>query len=173
MALSIPTITLNDGRAMPLLGLGTYKSTEKEAEKAIVTAAKYGRLIDTASSYKNEDSIGRGIRASGIPRENFFITTKVWNTAQRVGDITGQCRAATRRRGAHSRKSANPGVQNRSASATSKSRTLPPSLNFPASSRPSTRSNVIRSGTGNRSSLSAVHMESPFKRMRRSQEVFI
>lgn len=61
MALSIPTITLNDGRAMPLLGLGTYKSTEKEAEKAIVTAAKYGyRLIDTASSYKNEDSIGRG-----------------------------------------------------------------------------------------------------------------
>ncbi len=77
MALSIPTITLNDGRAMPLLGLGTYKSTEKEAEKAIVTAAKYGyRLIDTASSYKNEDSIGRGIRASGIPRENFFITTK-------------------------------------------------------------------------------------------------
>ena len=88
MALSIPTITLNDGRAMPLLGLGTYKSTEKEAEKAIVTAAKYGyRLIDTASSYKNEDSIGRGIRASGIPRENFFITTKVWNTAQRGGDI--------------------------------------------------------------------------------------
>ena len=75
---------------MPLLGLGTYKSTEKEAEKAIVTAAKYGyRLIDTASSYKNEDSIGRGIRASGIPRENFFITTKVWNTAQRVGDIEG------------------------------------------------------------------------------------
>ena len=90
MALSIPTITLNDGRAMPLLGLGTYKSTEKEVEKAIVTAAKYGyRLIDTASSYKNEDSIGRGIRASGIPRENFFITTKVWNTAQRVGDIEG------------------------------------------------------------------------------------
>ena len=74
MALSIPTITLNDGRAMPLLGLGTYKSTEKEAEKAIVTAAKYGyRLIDTASSYKNEDSIGRGIRASGIPRKIFLL----------------------------------------------------------------------------------------------------
>ena len=68
----------------------TGKDLEKEAEKAIVTAAKYGyRLIDTASSYKNEDSIGRGIRASGIPRENFFITTKVWNTAQRVGDIEG------------------------------------------------------------------------------------
>ncbi len=63
---------------------------KKRQKKAIVTAAKYGyRLIDTASSYKNEDSIGRGIRASGIPRENFFITTKVWNTAQRVGDIEG------------------------------------------------------------------------------------
>ena len=74
MALSIPIHHIErSGRAMPLLGLGTYKSTEKEAEKAIVTAAKYGyRLIDTASSYKNEDSIGRGIRASGIPRENFF-----------------------------------------------------------------------------------------------------
>ena len=93
MALSIPTITLNDGRAMPLLGLGTYKSTEKEAEKAIVTAAKYGyRLIDTASSYKNEDSIGRGIRASvsrkifllpqryGIPRSGSVIS-KVPSTA--------------------------------------------------------------------------------------------
>ena len=87
---NIPSLTLNTNASMPLLGLGTYKSTEKEAEKAIVTAAKYGyRLIDTASSYKNEDSIGRGIRASGIPRENFFITTKVWNTAQRVGDIEG------------------------------------------------------------------------------------
>ena len=93
MALSIPTITLNDGRAMPLLGLGTYKSTEKEAEKAIVTAAKYGyRLIDTASSYKNEDSIGRGIRAGfrgktfllpqryGIPRSGSVIS-KVPSTA--------------------------------------------------------------------------------------------
>ena len=86
MALSIRTITLNDGRAMPLLGLGTYKSTEKEAEKAIVTAAKYGyRLIDTASSYKNEDSIGRGKtfllpQRYGIPRSGSVIS-KVPSTA--------------------------------------------------------------------------------------------
>ena len=73
MALSIPTITLNDGRAMPLLGLGTYKSTEKEAEKAIVTAAKYGyRLIDTASSYKNEDSIGRDPRKRDSAGKLFY-----------------------------------------------------------------------------------------------------
>lgn len=91
MSLSIPKITLNDGREMPLIGLGTYKATaEKEVEKAIVAAAKSGyRLIDTASVYKNEEGVGRGIRASGIPREEFFITTKVWNTAQRVGDIEG------------------------------------------------------------------------------------
>ena len=83
------TITLNDGRAMPLLGLGTYKSTEKEAEKAIVTAAKYGyRLIDTASSYKNEDSIGRDPRA-GFRGENFLLPQRCRNTAQRVGDIEG------------------------------------------------------------------------------------
>lgn len=75
MALSIPTITLNDGRAMPLLGLGTYKSTEKEAEKAIVTAAKYGyRLIDTASSYKNEDSIGpAGSAQAGFRGKTFLL----------------------------------------------------------------------------------------------------
>ena len=50
---------------------------KRRQKNAIVTAAKYGyRLIDTASSYKNEDSIGRGIRASGIPRENFFYYHK-------------------------------------------------------------------------------------------------
>ena len=91
MAISIPNITLNDGREMPLLGLGTYKATaEKEVEKTISIAARYGyRLIDTASAYKNEDGVGRGIRSSGVPRKDFFITTKVWNTAQRVGDIEG------------------------------------------------------------------------------------
>ncbi len=195
MALSIPTITLNDGRAMPLLGLGTYKSTEKEAEKAIVTAAKYGyRLIDTASSYKNEDSIGRGIRASGIPRENFFITTKVWNTAQRVGDIEGAfnrsldrlrldyvdlylihwpvpgCYPETWRALEKIRESGRAksiGVSNFEEphlTALFEFSGIIPAVN---------QIDAIRSGTGNRSSLSAVHMESPFKRMRRSQEVFI
>ena len=58
MALSIPTITLNDGRAMPLLGLGTYKSTEKEAEKAIVTAAKYGSGLSRWSDYRQAGASG-------------------------------------------------------------------------------------------------------------------
>lgn len=85
------TITLNTGAEMPMLGLGVYKATgENEVQQAIVNAADIGyRLIDTASVYKNEEGVGVGIRSSKIPRKNFFITTKVWNNAQRVGDIEG------------------------------------------------------------------------------------
>lgn len=85
------TIFLNNDREMPLLGLGVYKATgENEAENAIITAADAGyRLIDTASVYKNEENVGRGIMKCGVPRKNLFITTKVWNTAQRLGDIQG------------------------------------------------------------------------------------
>ncbi len=85
------TIFLNNDREMPLLGLGVYKATgENEAENAIITAADAGyRLIDTASVYKNEENVGRGIMKCGVPRKDLFITTKVWNTAQRLGDIQG------------------------------------------------------------------------------------
>ena len=77
-------IILNDGRQMPLLGLGVYKAVgENEVEQAIADAADAGyRLIDTASVYKNEDGVGRGIKALTIPREELFVTTKIWNTAQ-------------------------------------------------------------------------------------------
>ena len=83
------TIALNTGAEMTLLGLGTYKmSADGEAENAIRSAAVMGyRLFDTASVYKNEDSVGRGIATCGIPREDLFVTTKVWNNAQRIGNI--------------------------------------------------------------------------------------
>ncbi|MDO4478373.1 MAG: aldo/keto reductase [Lachnospiraceae bacterium] len=83
------TITLNNGVAMPRLGLGTYKSTsECDVQGAIRDAVSTGyRLIDTASFYKNEEAVGDGIRKCGIPREELFVTTKVWNTAQRLGDV--------------------------------------------------------------------------------------
>ena len=70
-------IILNDGRQMPLLGLGVYKAVgENEVEQAIADAADAGyRLIDTASVYKNEDGVGRGINLT-IPREELFVTTK-------------------------------------------------------------------------------------------------
>ena len=82
-------IILNDGRQMPLLGLGVYKAVgENEVEQAIADAADAGyRLIDTASVYKNEDGVGRGIKALTIPREELFVTTKIWKTAQRIGDV--------------------------------------------------------------------------------------
>ena len=85
------TVFLNTNREMPLLGLGVYKATgANEAENAIISAVESGyRLIDTASVYKNEENVGRGIASCGIPRNELFITTKVWNTAQRLGDIQG------------------------------------------------------------------------------------
>lgn len=82
-------IQLNDGREMPLLGLGVYKATDdSELKQAIHDAVSSGyHLIDTASFYKNEAGVGKGIKALDIPRENLFVTTKIWNTAQRIGDI--------------------------------------------------------------------------------------
>lgn len=85
------TVFLNTNREMPLLGLGVYKATgENEAENSIISAVESGyRLIDTASAYKNEENVGRGIAKCGVSRGEIFVTTKVWNTAQRIGDIQG------------------------------------------------------------------------------------
>lgn len=83
------SIVLNTGVSMPALGLGTYQMTDENAAvEAMKNAVSMGyRLFDTASSYKNEDLIGRGIRECGIPRDQLFISTKVWNTAQRIGNV--------------------------------------------------------------------------------------
>lgn len=85
------SVFLNNDREMPLLGLGVYKATgENEAENAVINAVQAGyRLIDTASVYKNEQSVGRGISRCGVPRKELFITSKIWNTAQRLGDVKG------------------------------------------------------------------------------------
>ena len=85
------SVFLNNDRTMPLLGLGLYKATaDDEAENAIAAAVKNGyRLIDTASAYKNEENVGRGIARCGIPRKDLFITTNIWNNAQRLGDVDG------------------------------------------------------------------------------------
>ncbi|WP_086315258.1 hypothetical protein A5821_002700 [Enterococcus sp. 7F3_DIV0205] len=74
------TVKLNNGIEIPILGFGTYQITDpKEAEQAVIDAIKVGyRHIDTAQSYMNEEAVGRGIAASGIPREELFITTKIW-----------------------------------------------------------------------------------------------
>ena len=73
--------TLNDGNPMPRFGLGVYMSEEGiTCYKAVRHALELGyRLIDTASFYKNEHSVGKAIRDSGIPREEIYVTTKLWN----------------------------------------------------------------------------------------------
>ena len=85
------TILLNTNREMPVIGLGVYKATgENEVERAICYATKAGyRLIDTASAYGNEDGVGRGVKQCSVSRDELFITTKIWNNAQRLGDIDG------------------------------------------------------------------------------------
>lgn len=74
---------LANGVEIPMIGLGTWKSSEKEAYEATKYALENGyRHIDTASIYGNEESVGRAIRESNIPRSELFVTTKLWNTSQ-------------------------------------------------------------------------------------------
>ncbi|WP_343571453.1 aldo/keto reductase [Mycobacterium sp.] len=87
--LSVPSIALNDENTMPVLGLGVAELSDGETERAVSTALEVGyRLIDTAAVYGNEEAVGRAIAASGIPRAELFITSKVanadhgFNTAQ-------------------------------------------------------------------------------------------
>ena len=78
-----PVLSLNDGSQIPQLGFGTWQTPEEQAAAAVSTALAAGyRLIDTASIYGNETGVGEGIRVSGVPREEIFITTKLWNSHQ-------------------------------------------------------------------------------------------
>ena len=75
-----PTLRLNDGRDIPQLGLGVYKVPDAEAARAVEIALDAGyRHVDTATLYNNERGVGDGVRASGVPRDEVFVTTKVWD----------------------------------------------------------------------------------------------
>ncbi|MFB7914324.1 aldo/keto reductase [Streptomyces sp. NPDC056061] len=79
----VPSITLNNGVEMPQLGFGVWQVPDDEAAKAVATAIEAGyRSIDTAAIYENEKGTGRAVAASGVAREELFITTKLWNTEQ-------------------------------------------------------------------------------------------
>lgn len=83
MKLAIETkVTLNDGHSIPQLGLGVWQIRNgADCEAAVLAALAAGfRHIDTASMYGNEESVGAAIRKSGIPREQIFVTTKLWNS---------------------------------------------------------------------------------------------
>ena len=73
-------VTLNNGVKMPMLGFGVFQVTDlAECQRSVEDALAVGyRLLDTAASYQNEEAVGKAIRASGIPREEIFVTTKLW-----------------------------------------------------------------------------------------------
>ncbi len=78
---SIPSLTLNDGQAIPQIGFGVWQVPDDVVTEATLTAFECGyRHVDTAALYYNEGGVGRAIAASGLPREDVFVTTKVWNT---------------------------------------------------------------------------------------------
>lgn len=73
------TVTLNNGVEMPILGFGVYQIPAEETEQAVTDALAAGyRSLDTAAAYRNEEAVGRAIRSSGIPRDDLFVTTKLW-----------------------------------------------------------------------------------------------
>ncbi|MEU2895938.1 MULTISPECIES: aldo/keto reductase [Streptomyces] len=77
----VPPIILNNGVEMPQLGFGVWQVPDTEAETAVATALEAGyRSIDTAAAYGNEEGTGRAIANSGVPREDLFVTTKLWNS---------------------------------------------------------------------------------------------
>ncbi|WP_308409662.1 aldo/keto reductase [Streptomyces sp. A3M-1-3] len=81
----VPSITLNNGVAMPQLGFGVWQVPDNEAAKAVGTALEAGyRSIDTAAIYGNEEGTGKALTSSGIAREELFVTTKLWNSASQT-----------------------------------------------------------------------------------------
>ncbi|MFS2281789.1 aldo/keto reductase [Microbacterium esteraromaticum] len=78
--MTIPTLELNDGHTIPQLGYGVFLVPADDAERAVTEALEAGyRHIDTAAIYRNEEGVGAAIAKSGIPRDELFITTKLWN----------------------------------------------------------------------------------------------
>lgn len=79
----VPSLTLNDGRTIPQIGFGTWQIEPDKAAPSVHHALKEGyRLIDTAAVYGNEEPVGEGIRLSELPRDDVYLTTKLWNPDQ-------------------------------------------------------------------------------------------
>ncbi|MFS0696488.1 aldo/keto reductase [Streptomyces nitrosporeus] len=80
---TVPTVTLNNGVTIPQLGFGVFQVPDEETTAAVAAALDAGyRSIDTAAVYGNEAGVGRALAESGIPREELFVTTKLWNADQ-------------------------------------------------------------------------------------------
>jgi len=81
--LTVPSLTLHDGVEIPQLGFGVFQVPPEETQSVVELALLAGyRHIDTAGAYRNEKGVGAAIAASGLPREDVFVTTKLWNSQQ-------------------------------------------------------------------------------------------
>lgn len=95
-----PTLPLASGGAIPTLGLGTWPMDDAEATRAVATALQCGyRLVDTAENYENERGVGAGIRESGVPREEVFLTTKLNKKWHSVDGVRQACENSLERLG--------------------------------------------------------------------------
>ena len=96
----IPAVALNDDNSIPALGIGVGELNDAETERAVSTALEIGvRLIDTAAAYGNEAAVGRAIAASGIPRAEIFVTTKLATADQGFRAAVDACGASLERLG--------------------------------------------------------------------------
>ena len=97
---SIPNVALNDENSIPALGLGVGELSDEETERSVSSALEIGiRLIDTASVYGNEAAVGRAIAASGIPRADIFVTTKLATADHGFRAAVDACKASVERLG--------------------------------------------------------------------------
>jgi 2,5-diketo-D-gluconate reductase A len=99
-AAAIPNVSLNDDNTIPAVGIGVGELTEAQAEHAVSAALEIGvRLIDTAAAYGNEAAVGRAIAASGIPRAEIYVTTKLATEDQGYQSSIDACKASLERLG--------------------------------------------------------------------------
>lgn len=97
---SVPSLSLNDENTIPVLGLGVADLSDDETERAVSTALEAGcRLIDTAAGYGNEAAVGRAIAASGVPRAELFVTTKLATADQGFARSQEACKESLDRLG--------------------------------------------------------------------------
>ena len=99
-AIATPYLTFNDGHRIPQFGLGVWQVEDAEAERVVSDAIEVGyRHIDTARVYKNEAGVGKAIAASGVPRDELFVTTKLWNSDQGADTTRAAAEASLERLG--------------------------------------------------------------------------
>jgi 2,5-diketo-D-gluconate reductase A len=97
-ATSIPTVTLHDGVEIPQLGFGVFQVPPEDTQAVVEEALEVGyRHIDTAAAYRNERGVGAAIASSGIPRDEVFVTTKLWNSQQGYESTLGACEKSLQR----------------------------------------------------------------------------